>query len=105
MEGDWNCDGEFDSGDFVIAFQGGDYERLAVAGAIVDSTSQSEDLTTTAEGPVVNESLRERARDLTTDGTRVEIFHDVHDGPKDGGEQLKRWVDEHRQSRTASKSV
>ncbi len=29
--GDWNCDGEFDSSDFVLAFQTGDYEVAAAA--------------------------------------------------------------------------
>ena len=43
----------------------------------MDKTSQSEDLASTTDGQVVDEDLRERAKDLTTSGTRVEIFDEA----------------------------
>ena len=78
MEGDWNCDGEFDSGDLVVAFQGANYASRAVAGAIVDSNvSDKHELTAAAlESSSEGETAIRFERDLASSNRHVDVFHE-----------------------------
>ena len=75
MEGDWNCDGLFDSGDFVAAFTDANYERTAVAAAMHQDES---DIERSVERNTLEFVDRESQQaDLQDVPTNVKVFEEM----------------------------
>ena len=84
-EGDWNADGEFDSQDFVFAFQQGEYVSAAtplnsqLAAAILRDSSREVTEVATRQDNLKTEPELRRARPLPEEMARDLIFANVQE--------------------------